>query len=346
MVGKLRMRPDYPFSETNLEATVHQIGQFVADPPLSGVERGEVLEFVRLTHQFAFLERLIQGEILFDLPAHFDLATMPLGFETEEAERLAEEEGELLGLGVGAADALLEALDERGIKVFRRTRGPEGPEHLTGAFHYEGEEGPALLVGAADNDPDATFVLAHEYGHLVMDVNPYASRFCRWERANLENVSDSLEEYRADRFARALLIPQTQMLAFAHDLTLDSEPEEEAALRRAAVFFQASPALLWHRMGDLELERSDAPPRPIALGKVGEVDERRPTDLPERFVNLALAAFGQRLLGKTELARFLRIPPEQVDRFLAWCPIPRMPKPLVEEQGSEEEGELLAGGED
>jgi Zn-dependent peptidase ImmA (M78 family) len=286
---------------------------------------------------------LIQGRILFQLPAHFDVAAQPLGFETEETERIAEDEAELLGLGVGAGNALFDAMDERGIKVFRRTRGPEGPEHLTGGFHYEGEAGPALLVGAADNDPDAAFVLAHEYGHLVMDVNPYVSRFCRWNRASLENQSDSILEDRADRFARALLIPSTQMLLFAHDLTLDRGPEDESALGRAAVFFQASPALVWHRMGDLELERRGVPPRPIPLGKVGEVDERRPTDLPERFVNLALAAFGQRFLEKSDLTRFLRIPPEQVERFLSWCPIPRVPRPLVEEDGLTEAGLLGEG---
>jgi len=32
------------------------------------------------------------------------------------------------------------------------------------------------------------------------------------------------------------------------------------------------------------------------------------------------------MFEKNELAHFLRIPPARVDKFLAWCPVPRAPK--------------------
>ena len=70
-----RKHPDYPFRDENLEATIHVVDTFVADPPLTSIERGEVLEFVRMTHQYAFLEKLIQGDVRFDLPAHMELLT-------------------------------------------------------------------------------------------------------------------------------------------------------------------------------------------------------------------------------------------------------------------------------
>lgn len=319
--------PEYPFAEANLEATVLEIDRFIADPELSSAERGEVLEFVRLTRQYAFLEKLIQGEILCDLPIHFDLLKRNDGTPEDLAERIAEKERELLGLGVHPAEMLMDALDDRGIKVFRRSHGPESPEDLTGGFHYAGQYGPALLGAGLEGCPEAVFVVAHEYGHLVMDVSPYRSRFCRWTRHDLSNISDTIEERRADRFARALLLPAESVRAYARELALDDPGGAPSAetIARAAEAFGVAPALLWRRLDDLGLKRPAKPPEPISLDDCREVDDLRPTDLPERFVNLALAAFGQRLIEKKQLSKFLRIRPERLEKFLAWCPIPRAP---------------------
>ncbi|MBD3162307.1 MAG: hypothetical protein GF346_08235, partial [Candidatus Eisenbacteria bacterium] len=132
----VRSDPRYPFSEVNLEETVHEIDTFVADPPLTSEERGEVLEFVRLTRQYAFLEELIQGQVVFDLPIHFELAQQVFPSVVDQAEQTAEKERELLDLGMEPADTIQEALDDRGIKIFRRGHGPESPDKLTGGFHY------------------------------------------------------------------------------------------------------------------------------------------------------------------------------------------------------------------
>lgn len=326
MTRKLKEHPEYPFSEENLEATVLEMERFVSEPPLSPLERGEVLEFVRLTRQYAFLERLIQGDILFELPVHLDLGMAPV-------EALAVQERELLGFGAVPGGELIDVLDERGIKTFRRSRGPESPDTVTGGFFYAGEAGPALLASAATKG-ETVFAVAHAYGHLVMDVSPYESRFCRWRHTDLENLSPYPAEERADRFARALLLPEPLVRALAADAA--GEPENgprEAMIHRAAKACDVAPAVLWRRFGDLQLPRSESAPRPRPLPKNRKIDERRATDLPERFVNLALAAYGERLLGKPDLVRFLRIPPERLERFLKWCPIPRSRKPEGTEDG-------------
>ncbi|MBM3288357.1 MAG: ImmA/IrrE family metallo-endopeptidase [Candidatus Eisenbacteria bacterium] len=329
MARRIRELEDYPFGEIVLEGTLLEIEGFVADPPPTAAERIELLEFVRLTHQFAFLERLIQGEVFFELPVHLDLPSA-------DVEALANEERGLLSLGMEPAESLLDALDERGIKVLRRDRGPESPDILTGGFHYLGELGPSLLVGAAEGSREASFILAHEYGHLVMDVNPYRSRFCRWRRSNLENLSSSQEEIRADRFARALLLPQELVRTFAIEPVGDGVDEESrrSGIVHMAEVCEVAPAVLWRRLADLDMRRSEQAPPASRLRASRRVDERRPTGLPERFVNLALAAFGQRMLQKPDLVRFLRIPPERLEQFLAWCPIPRVRKgsePLPDE---------------
>lgn len=329
-----RKHPDYPFRDENLEATIHVVETFIADPPLTTTERGEVLEFVRLTHQYAFLEKLIQGDIRFDLPAHMDLLMRQYPSVDAQAEEIAVAERELLELGMEPAEDLLEALDERGIKVLRRDRGPESPETLTGAFHYPGAHGPAILVGAAEKSPDAVFILAHEYAHLVMDVNPYASRFCRWRRRDLENSSHSPEEVRADRFARALLLPEGLVRECCGHVSAGEHTADEIA--RSAEVFDVSAAVLWRRLDDLDLARPEEPPASRAR-KRHKVDELRPTDLPERFVNLALAAYAGRVFEMHELSRFLRVPPERIESFLNWCQIPRELKREDFVGGEEEE---------
>lgn len=336
MIRKLKEHPEYPFSEENLEATVHDMERFLTDPPLSALEKGEVLEFVRLTRQYAFLERLIQGEILFELPVHLNLGAVTV-------EALAAQERELLGLAAVPGAELIDALDERGIKTFRRSRGPESPDTVTGGFFYAGESGPALLASGPTRG-EAIFAMAHAYGHLVIDINPYESRFCRWRHLDLENLSPSPEEKRADRFARALLLPEPLIRALAKDVAQeDAGQQREVMIHRAAKACDVAPAVLWRRFGDLDLPSPEAAPRPRPIPKKRKVDERRATDLPERFVNLALAAYGERLLGKPDLVRFLRIPPERLERFLRWCPIPRTRMPVGTEDDETGQGDPIDG---
>ncbi len=314
MSVSVRSHPDYPFSNANLESSIVEIDKFVANPPLSALERGEILEFVRLTRQYAFLEKLIQGEIYFDLPVHMEnFGEERTEFEAQ-AEGTARKERELLDLGAQSGPALIEALDDRGIKVFRRCLGADSSGDLNGAFFYAGDLGPAILACAGMESADASFILAHEYGHLVMDVNPYASRFCRWSRRDLENRNaSSFEEARADRFARALLVPN-DLLAGEW---LEIGPETIGEI------LGVPSAAVWRRLGDLGAPRGEVPSPASHVAAERGAGEMPPTDLPERFVNLAIAAYSSRLLEIGDLSHFLRASPRRVAQFIEWSRIPR-----------------------
>ena len=170
------------------------VDTFIADPLLSGVERGEVLEFVRMTGSTSFLEKVIQGDVLFELPAHMELITREATHRSRcRPKRSRGRERDLLDLGMEPAEELEEALDDRGIKMLPARPGARAAGEPDRRVSLSpGSTARHFWSGQPRKSPDAVFVLAHEYGHLVMDVNPYASRFCRWRRRDLENLSATM----------------------------------------------------------------------------------------------------------------------------------------------------------
>ena len=150
---RLEQHPDYPFRSGREEKLEALAAEFLDAPAEGTLGRRALSEFIVLSHRFAFLERLIQGGILYDLPVHPNAAVASgRGLLPEdEGERLAEAESALLDWSAGAASELAGALDEIGIKIFVAGAGGaarEPQDDLFGAFYFAGEVGPTLLVGA------------------------------------------------------------------------------------------------------------------------------------------------------------------------------------------------------
>ncbi len=331
---RLRDHPGYPFRPEIQASLAPEAAGFV-NAPDPGAEQGVLLrEFVHLSRCFAFLERIIQGDILYDLPVHLQTALAPDLSMAEQGERLAAEELGLIDWQPGPSGELAGVLDDLGIKVFFREGVVNDRDDLLwGAFRYTGEVGPAIVVGTTADDPRASFVLSHEFGHLVADVSPYRPRCCSWEPRNLTNARPAPEEERADRFARALLMPAAVIRALLAQLAAPGptetagDPREEQIAR----VFEAPASLVARRLEDLGL-----PPLPIPAFP----DERRsaPADgdprddspglvLPVRYVNLALAAYGNGIADEDELARFLDSDLEGARRMIEWAQLaPRTPR--------------------
>jgi Zn-dependent peptidase ImmA (M78 family) len=326
--------PGYPFREELLRAFSARGLLFVDGPTPGSSEHALLGEFLGLVHAYAFLERLVQGEILCELPVHIDrVLAGPLDSQ-EEGERLASQEAGLLDWTPESADSLVDALDEIGVKVICRDDPDDAPARTgprLGAFTFEGDAGPAFLVGASPHTPEAAFIAAHELGHLAADIDPYRPRLCRWDARTFANMSDRPEEARADRFARALLMPRETFPEAVRELgACPLEGADPRAEQLAALFGVPWPLAI-QRLVDLGLppvgpaEGIKRPTEKLAAAAAevagpGTETERpgEPADeptvsltLPERFVNLALAAYAGHVLDVDALARFLRITPPE-----------------------------------
>jgi Zn-dependent peptidase ImmA (M78 family) len=321
--------PEFPFA-ADRERWMAARGAHFVDAPAADSEEARLLgEFIVLAHQFAFLERLIQGEILYDLPVHLEVVAGEFArTPAEEGELLAREELGVLDWSVGAPGGLAEALDEIGIKVIQRGEAARpdssAPAELYGAFFFEGAVGPALFAGTARNKPEATFVLAHEFAHLIADVDPYRPRFCRWDPVDFTNRSAAAEEERADRFARALLMPSELFRATVAEMGPSPADPHEADPRwkPLAAFFEVPAPLLRMRLRDLGLAPFGALPAGLSAGSGAP----EAVSLPERYVNLALAAYGTRILETDVLARFLHTTEQEAVRMLDWAGVRREPE--------------------
>jgi hypothetical protein len=328
---RIDRHPEYPFRAGREESLQAKGIGFLGAPAEHSRQDKLVREFVVLAHRYAFLERLVQGDILYQIPVHAEVfhgydPTCP----EEQGEILAARERELLDWSGSDAGGLAEALDAIGIKLLFLAEEPTSSEGLSssamgdglcGAFYFDGEVGPAFLVGSPPGRPESTFVLAHTFAHLAADVDPYAARFCRWNLDTLENMSKTPEETRADQFARALLVPEDRLR-----LALSQLGEEvpmgqvDPRWEQLSTLFEVPAALLSRRLQDLALPSLGCspvpqPPEP-ALAVEGDL-----IGLPERFVNLALAAYCERVLETSDLARFLRTTEPEVLGVLAWAGI-------------------------
>jgi len=219
-------------------------------------------------------------------------------------------------------------------------------------FLFDPRTGPALLCRCPVETPAGRAVLAHEYCHLLADVDPYENRAClpaaaaargsptpRDSAVDLAFDELDVAELRAELFARAFLLP-----ADHYRQTLASfgvRPAADLALPRladVAYYYGVETALALRRLADLGLIA--ASDRDALLGRLpgngtdAWVPEPGPAGTPHpglfpapatRFVNLSLALFIQRRISLEQMAYLLGIEPAAAQRFVAWSEAPPAP---------------------
>jgi Zn-dependent peptidase ImmA (M78 family) len=324
---------------------------FIGPREPSAADLALLTEFAHLCLRYAYMEVRVQGDILSELPAHLAVIRGEHRDSlAEEAEELARVERANLEIPEGPIEDLADLLDTRGIKVIEGGRALESG----GAFLFDPRTGPSLLCLCGVDSPDGRAVLAHEYCHLIADVDPYENRFCPGEAsgprigrpalgdAAADLVFDEFEvsEVRADLFARAFLVPGDH---FRRTLTLfgagGANGISPARLADVAFYYGVETALAAQRLADLAIVPGAevdaliaALPAPVrdATTATGPVDGLAPArglfPAPAtRFVNLSLALFLERRISIEQMAYLLGIDVPAARRFLAWGEAPREP---------------------
>lgn len=336
---------------------------FVAPKTTAGSQREALRRFAHLCLRFADLEQRIEGTIACEIPTHFAVVRDEHELiRPEQGEHLARAERERLELPDGPIENLGDLLDERGIKI---VQWDNAGDECSGAFLFDEDTGPALLALAPPSSRAGRFLLAHAYGHLLADIDPYENRFCH-HGSPLEpgplrpggRPADSpvpdyaTEEWerleaRADRFARALLLPAAN---FTNNLEMFGEGGARGfrlqRLGEIAFYYGVETAVVLQRLADLDLAPPDriaalaaelgstseaAPPRvdrtepgaePPPAGAAMFNEPGIPSRLPTRFVHLSLALFVKRLASRSQLVRLLNLDRRTVDRLVGLLDLP------------------------
>lgn len=324
---------------------------FLAPLELSPEEQTLLTDFSHLCLRFAHMEERVQGSLLCELPAHLAVirGEHPDSLAAE-AEHLARVERENLEIREGPIEDLADLLDTRGIKVIECTRAPM---RRAGAFLFDPRTGPALLCQCPVDAPAGRAVLAHEYCHLLADVDPYENRFCPPAGATPAGAAprpgdsaadlafDDLDiaELRAELFARAFLLPAEHYRGTLQSFGVSCGPDLSLSrLADVAFYYGVETSLALRRLVDLGL--LPASDRDTLLGRLPAngpdvwTAEPGPAGAPlpglfpapaNRFVNLSLALFIRRRISLEQMAYLLGIEPAAAQRFVAWSEAPPEP---------------------
>ena len=146
------------------------------------------------------LERYLTIEEILDLPSvNWDrprFAPYPVVNDIWEADRAASILRNDWELGLNPIPNMAELMEERGIKVLFRPLMDSMGGFTAHVRRDSEEEAPVIVVNATHGGERQRFTIAHEIGHLVLDVSPGID-----------------EEKVAHRFAGAFLMPEEVMWA-------------------------------------------------------------------------------------------------------------------------------------
>ena len=245
------------------------------------------------------LERYLTIEELLGLPSvNWDKprsAPYPVVSDLFEADRAASMLRNDWELGLNPIPNMAELMEERGVKVLFRPL-MDGVDGFTAHVRRENmEESPVIVVNANDGGERQRFTIAHEIGHLMLDVSPGID-----------------EEKAAYRFAGAFLMPEEVMwseigrhrtaLGWAElfKLKLMLGVSVQAITYRCKDLGIISPALMG-RMFDLFEELGwRSPPY--------EEEHPMPGEASGRFERLCFRAMAEGAISESKASELLEIP--------------------------------------
>lgn len=292
------------FEEDGLE-TSDIVAAFRRDPDLedeAGLER-EIREYVRICSTITDLEERLGRDP--DRPGlelyrrgslHTQDRAVHHGAELAKAERGR------LGLEDQPIPDLVDIVESEGVRVGQS----DLPDGIYGLSFEHPDAGYIVVVNENDPDVRKRFSVAHEYCHVLVDLDegPVVSR----------RDDDGLQETRANAFAARFLLPPRALREQLDELGVDAG--DVAVLDAAQIAHRyglsyRSTVYLLHNIGEinaskrdalLEKERSANRARQKLWGDEPSFPETSP--LSSWIVNVAVSAYREDIISRRKLETF------------------------------------------
>lgn len=274
-------------------------------------------ELQSLAEDYVALERIRSMPLSQNYPNEYGTTG---GTPEQVAEDVATAERNRLGMGDGPMGNLRERLAiDVGIRIFFF----EMPSRIAGLFAYNEILGACIGINSKHPRDRRNWSLAHEYGHFLMTrYQPEITVLTVAGRANRK-------ERLADSFARHFLMPASGLnrrftelhrsseggITLAHVCTLANlyQVSVQALILRLEEL-RRLPTGTWERLKDegFKVQQAQA-----MLGI--DANPSLTETLPQRYVDLAIAAFQAEQISEGQLAKYLRTDRlrarEQVESF-------------------------------
>ena len=249
------------------------------------------------------VDRYLQVEELLDISS--SIWEIPHGAPyhvgtVEEGELTAARVREAWNLGGGPIPDMTALLEERGIKVLKLDF-PRAVDGLTCLVHRADDTAvPVIVYSTGKSIERQRFTLAHELGHLVMDI-----------------PAGMPEEKICDRFASALLVPRDELIREVGRRRLDFGYGELVEIKK---IFGVSAAALVIRMRDLGIIGEATVTRIFrGIGRSWRAQEPCPLAQPEspkRFRRLCLRALAEDAISESKAAELLGMRVSDIERAM------------------------------
>ena len=253
-----------------------------------------------------FLERYLMVEELLHLPSiEWNCpreAPYPVMHNFLEADRAAQSLRDHWGLGNDPIPNLVELLEEQGIKVL--SVDLKNIDGLMARVHRAGKGAvPVIVVNGMDWGERQRFTLAHELGHLILEVA---------DRVN--------EEKAAHRFAGAFLMPADGLWAEIGKYRTAIGWGELFELKK---LFGVSVQAITYRCKDLGIFNMTTFRRLFkAFTRLGwrrppyKEPNTRKVEEPKRFERLTFRALAERAISESKAAELLGLSVEELNQLM------------------------------
>lgn len=219
-----------------------------------------------------------------------------------DAETAAERVRRAWSLGQGPLVRLTEEVERRGVKVLLM----DFPLSVDGlscrVLQPDNASVPVIVVSSLKPPERQRFVLAHEVGHIVLEVT---------DPARLEAA--------CDRFAGALLLPSEAVRAYLGSRRYAFAHEE---IRDIAGLFGVSGMAVLERLVELDIITAATRRRAArTLNRMARVPPAPPIDeQSQRFRRLVLRALAEGALAEAKAVELLRVGTGELERLMKGAP--------------------------